>query len=120
MHPDPRSLVTAVRSFVICILLTCVGCSTTGHDFDASSLDQFQTGQTTLRQASVLLGAHPVDIYRQGERGTLARWATRASFVPDAVYFNRELWLAFDARGYFEGVVKSVNVPQASLVDTRY
>lgn len=94
-------------------LAVLTGCSTTGTNFDASSLDLFVPGQTTLMQATALLKAEPTDVYRQMNGAAMARWAYRASYVPDALYFNRELWLAFDANGYFEHVVKSVNVPQA-------
>lgn len=97
-------------------LLALAGCSTTGTSFDASRLDLLVPGSTTLNQASALLGADPVDVYRRGDGSALARWAHRASFVPDAVYFNRELWLQFDHYGQFERVVKSVNVPQSGQV----
>lgn len=76
-------------------------------------MDLLQPGQTTLEQASVLLQASPTDVYRQGDGAAMARWSYRTSFVTDALYFNREVWLAFDVNGYFERIVKSVNVPPA-------
>ncbi len=108
-----------LRVFIGSVLLVLAGCSTTGASFDASSLDLFRPGQTTLAQASALLKADPVDVYHQGDGSVMARWAHRASFVPDAIYFNRELWLAFDRNGHFERIVKSTNVPQAGQVDQR-
>lgn len=89
------------------------GCTTTGHTFDARGLDLFVPGQTTLAQASALLKAEPTHVYRQADGAATARWAHHTSFVPDAIYFNRELWLYFDAHGYFQRVVNSINVPQS-------
>lgn len=102
----------ALRLFFISTVLVLTACGTTGSSFDASSLDLLRPGYTTLAQASVLLRADPVDVYRQRDGSAMARWAHGASFVPDAVYMNRELWLSFDHNGYFERVVKTINVPQ--------
>ena len=109
-----QHVTTMVRLFFVSALLVLTGCSTTGSSFDATSMDMLSPGQTTLTQASVLLKADPINVYRPADGSAMARWAHGASFVPDAVYFNRELWLAFDRNGYFDRVVKSVNVPQAS------
>lgn len=111
-----RSL-SLFRLTVAALLLSLAACSTTGSSFDSSALDLIRPGQTTLAQASALLKADPENVYHQGDGSVLARWAHKASFVPDAVYFNRELWLAFDRNGYFERVVKGVNVPQAGQAD---
>lgn len=104
------------KAVLATVLLVLAGCTTTGSTFNASRLDLMTPGSTTLSEASALLKADPVDVYAQGDGSVLARWAHRASFVPDAVYFNRELWLQFDQYGYFERVVKSVNVPQTGQV----
>lgn len=117
MSFDYRHAATAFWVFIGSVLLALAGCSTTGANFDASSLDLFRPGQTTLSQASALLKSDPVVAYHQGDGSVMARWAHRASFVPDAIYFNRELWLAFDRNGHFERIVKSINVPQAGQVD---
>lgn len=106
----------AFRTFVVALVFILVGCGTTGNNFDASSMDLLVPGQTTLVQASALFKADPTDVYRQANGAAMARWSHRASFVPDAIYFTREVWLSFDENGYFERVVKSVNVPQASQV----
>lgn len=101
------------RALAVGVLATSAACTTSGHAFDATGLDFLVPGQTTLAQASALLKSDPVNVYRQADGAATARWAHHSSFVPDAVYFNREIWLAFDANGYFERMVKSTNVPQA-------
>lgn len=106
-----------LRWAIAVAVLPLAACSTTGSSFDASAIDLIRPGHTTLSQASALLKADPENIYRQGDGAVIARWAHRASFVPDAVYFNRELWLAFDRNGYFERIVKGINVPQAGQAD---
>jgi hypothetical protein len=90
-----------------------VACATTGRSFDSSALELLVPGQTTLAEASALMDSDPVDVYRQLDGATTARWAHKASFVPDAIYFNQELWLAFDAQGHFLRVVETTNIPRA-------
>lgn len=107
-----------MRLFFVGMIVALAGCSTTGSSFDTSSMDLLMPGQTTLSQASALFQSDPVDVYRQADGSAMARWAHRASFVPDAVYFNRELWLAFDHNGYFERIVKTINIPQAGSIET--
>lgn len=107
------SMLLAIRGLTAIVVVTVAGCATTGSTFDASSMDLLVPGQTTLTQASALFKADPTDVYRHASGAATARWSHRASFVPDAVYFNREVWLSFDSNGHFERVVKSVNVPQA-------
>lgn len=102
-----------LRLLMASVVVSLAACSTAGSSFDASAIDLIRPGQTTLAQASALLKADPENIYYQGDGSAIARWAHRASFVPDAVYFNREIWLAFDRNGYFERIVKGINVPQA-------
>lgn len=108
-----QRFMTWLRLAIVAVLLPLAACSTTGSSFDASAIDLIRPGHTTLTQASVLLKADPENVYHQGDGAVMARWAHRASFVPDAVYFNRELWLAFDRNGHFERIVKGINVPQA-------
>lgn len=103
----------AILSGVAAVLLA--GCSSTGNSFDSEDLRFFVPGQTTLEEAKVLLQAEPVNIYRQADGAATVRWAYGASLVNDAVYFNRELWLAFDSYGRFMRIVKSNNVPHAYL-----
>lgn len=96
---------------------TCVlglsACSTTGRNFDSSALSLFVPGQTTLAQASSLLGSDPVNIYGRLDGSATARWGHKASLLTDAIYFNQELWLAFGPDGRFERVVESKNIPRA-------
>lgn len=108
-----RCALNALRMFAAGVVIVLMGCGTTGSNFDASSMDLLVPGQTTLTQASALFKVDPTDVYRQSNGAAMARWSYRASFVPDAVYFTREVWLSFDSNGHFERIVKSVNVPQA-------
>jgi hypothetical protein len=94
-------------------LAALAACGTTGHSFDSSALELIVPGQTTLAQASALLGSEPVDVYRQANGAATARWAEKASLVTDAIYFQQELWLAFGPDGRFERIVKKMNVPSS-------
>lgn len=91
-------------------LAVLAACSTTGQSFDAAGLSKIVPGSTTLTQAEGLLGATPVDIYRQLDGSLTARWAQKSSVLTDAIYLRKELWLKFDSYGHFERVVNSVNV----------
>lgn len=95
----------------VCLMLL-AACSTTGSSFDTSALRLMVPGQTTLAQASELLHSEPENVYRRLDGSATARWAHKASMVTDAVYFNRELWLAFDANGHYLSIVKSINIPR--------
>ncbi|NYT87059.1 hypothetical protein [Pollutimonas harenae] len=95
------------------VLLLAAACSTTGSNFDTSAMSMLVPGVTTLDEASVLMHAEPVNVYRQLSGAATARWAHKATLATDAVYFNRELWLAFDANGRYSHIVKSVNIPRA-------
>lgn len=95
--------------------LTLAGCSTTGNQFDTTDLRFLEPGYTTLQEATALLQGEPANVYRQADGSAIARWAYTASLATDAVYFNRELWLAFDSAGTFQRIVKSTNVPHANL-----
>lgn len=86
-------------------------CSTTGQSFHSLALSRIVPGQTTLDQASTLLGAEPVDTYARNDGSVLARWAYKASMVTDAIYARQELWLEFGPDGRFQRVVRKINVP---------
>ena len=88
-------------------------CTTSGRSFDSSALSVLAPGHTTLEEASALLGADPVNVYRRLDGSATARWAHKASFVPDAVYFSQELWLEFGPDGRYQRVVESNNIPRA-------
>ena len=100
-------------ALVLTLGLLVAACSTTGNQFDDSALRLLVPGQTTLEEASAWFKADPVNVYRNTDGSAIARWAHTASFVPDAVYFNREIWLAFDRYGRYQRVVKSNNIPRA-------
>src|SRR5690606_3171189 len=85
-------------------------CTSTGASFQSSGLDRIVVGRTTMEQASGYLGAHPVDVWRQGDT-TLARWAYKGSVATDAVYFRQEAWLRFGPDGTFQRMENSVNLP---------
>lgn len=96
-----------------CFALLVSACSTTGNNFDTSGMYLLEPGVTTMDQASALMHAEPTNVYRQLSGAATARWAHKATLATDAVYFNRELWLAFDANGRYTHIVKSVNIPRA-------
>jgi hypothetical protein len=104
---------TLLRALAVAVLGASAlsACSTTGDSFHSMGLSRIVPGQTTLAQASDLLGAAPVDTYAQGDGSVLARWAYKMSLVTDAVYARQELWLEFGPGGRFERVVRKVNVP---------
>jgi len=104
-----------------CLLLggtiVLAACSTTGNRFNTADLRFFVPGETTLAEAVQLLQGEPVNIYRQLDGSATARWAHTATLATDAVYFNQELWLAFDSYGRFVRIVKSNNLPHANLYE---
>src|SRR5690554_5313813 len=99
------------------VVVAVAGCSTTGNQFTTSDLRFLVRGETTLNEAIDLLQAQPVNVYRQLDGSATARWAHTATLATDAVYFNQELWLAFDSAGRFVRIVKSNNVPHANLYE---
>src|SRR5690606_5518050 len=105
----------ASRALALSAVAILAACSTTGNRFDTADLRFLVPGETTLAEATELLQGEPVNVYRQLDGSAMARWAHTASLATDAVYFNQELWLAFDASGRFVRIVKSNNVPHANL-----
>ena len=103
------------RMFLLGAALVLAGCSTTGNQFDTTDLRFLVPGETTLVEATELLQAEPVNVYRQLDGSATARWAHTATLATDAVYFNQELWLAFDSWGRFVRIVKSNNIPHTNL-----
>lgn len=103
------------RALVLGSVAMLAACSTTGNRFDTTDLRFLVPGETTLQQATRLLQGEPVNVYRQADGSATARWAHTATLATDAVYFNQELWLAFDSYGRFVRIVKSNNVPHANL-----
>ena len=103
------------------LLLSCTvllaGCSTSGNRFDTADLRFLVPGETTLDEAKVLLQGEPVNVYPRGDGSAMARWSHTATLATDAIYFNQELWLAFDQYGRFVRIINSNNVPHANLYD---
>lgn len=112
------SVVHAFRLFRISMiagLIALAGCSTTGNSFNTTDLRFLVPGETTLAEATALLQGEPVNVYRQLDGSATARWAHTSTLATDAIYFNQELWLAFDPYGRFIRIVKSNNVPHTNL-----
>lgn len=101
------------RALGVALLALVAACTMSGRAFDSAGLRHFVAGETTLAQATRWLQAAPVAVYRDADGSRTARWAIQASYVPDALYFHQELWLAFDRDGHFSHVVNSLNVPPA-------
>lgn len=110
MRAHPFRLVRRVIMMASCAAAL-TACSTTGRTFDSSALALLTPGQTTLEQASELLGSDPITTYRQFNGAETARWAYKVSLATDAAYFRQELWLAFGQDGRFERVVNTINIP---------
>lgn len=104
-----------LRTFVIAGAITLAGCSTTGKQFNTTDLRFLVPGETTLAEATALLQGEPVNVYRQLDGSSTARWSHTSTLATDAIYFNQELWLAFDSYGRFVRIVKSNNVPHTNL-----
>ncbi|NYT65047.1 hypothetical protein H0A58_03585 [Alcaligenaceae bacterium] len=96
------------------VLSLVAACTSTGNSFNASGLSQFVQGQTTLDEAVVLLGADPVNTYRQLDGSATSIWSHKNSVMTDAIYINQELWLAFGPDGRFQRVVKRHNLAPMS------
>lgn len=111
--PQASRLLRSVMAVAVAAILA--ACSTTGKPFDTTDLRFLVPGETTLQEAQQLLQGDPVNIYRQNDGSAIARWAHTSTVLTDAIYVNRELWLAFDAYGRFERIVKSYNVGHANL-----
>ncbi len=97
-------------------LLLAAGCSGSAIPLSGGSLGALQPGVTTLAQISESLGADPVAVYREAEGPFMARWASGASLVTDALYWRQELWIAFDADGRYRRVVNTVNISRPGEV----
>ncbi len=110
-----RRMFQVARTLLLGSVLVLAACSTTGNNFDTTDLRFLVPGETTLQEATLLLQGEPVNVYRQLDGAATARWAHTATLATDAVYFNQELWLAFDSQGRFQRIIKSNNVPQANL-----
>src|SRR3546814_1111178 len=93
-------------------LLGLAACSTTGNNFDSSAIPLLVHGRTNMTEASQLLRADPVNVYRQQDGSAMAIWSHKLTLATDAVYFNQALWLAFGPDGSFRNIVKSVNIPR--------
>jgi len=103
--------VRAARTLVLAgILASTAACTTTGRAFDTSEMHRIIPGTTTLEEASAVLKSDPEIVYRQLDGTATARWSSKNSVLPDALYFRRELSLRFDSEGRYERIVDRINV----------
>lgn len=91
--------------------LITVACTSTGNSFNTMARNQLVVGETTMQQAVDILGADPVNTYRQLDGSATSIWSSKNSVMTDAIYLNQELWLAFGPDGRFVRVVKTHNLP---------
>lgn len=112
-HLIPATHIRWPHAVLVGAAIVLAGCSTTGNRFDTTGLGALVPGETTFAEASELLHGAPVNIYRQLDGSATARWAHTSTVLTDAIYFNQELWLAFDPHGRYLRVVRSNNVPAA-------
>ncbi|MBP6020021.1 MAG: hypothetical protein KA735_11055 [Burkholderiaceae bacterium] len=66
-----------------------------------------------MDEAIAVLGADPVNTYRQLDGSATSIWSHKNSMLTDAIYLNQELWLAFGSDGRFQRVLKKHNLPVA-------
>ena len=82
---------------VVCSTLLLTACHSTGNKYHTADLAQLELGVATFTDAATLLQANPVNRYYRPDGSYIARWAYTRSVVPDAIYFDKEIWLEFDA-----------------------
>lgn len=107
---------TGLKVLVLAVLmpLTITACTSTGNSFNTQARNQLVVGVTTMEQAVQILGADPVNTYRQLDGSATSIWARKNSMLTDAIYLNQELWLAFGPDGRFVRVVKTHNLPTSA------
>lgn len=89
-------------------------CTSTGNSFNTTASSQLVVGETTMADAVRILGAEPVNTYRQLDGSATSIWSQKKSVLTDAIYLNQELWLAFGTDGRFQRIVKKHNLPVAA------
>ncbi len=104
-----RKLQVLVVTSVVSLMVA--GCTSTGNAFNTMAVHQLVPGETTMADAVRILGADPVNTYRQYDGSATSIWARKNSMLTDAIYLNQELWLAFGPDGRFQRVVKKHNLP---------
>ena len=109
---QPSSL--KVFALSVLVALVTVACTSTGNSFNTQARNQLVVGETTLQQAVDILGADPVNTYRQLDGSATSIWSSKSSVMTDAIYLNQELWLAFGPDGRFVRVLKTHNLPQGT------
>lgn len=109
---QPSSL--KVFALSVFVALVTVACTSTGNSFNTQARNQLVVGETTLLQAVDILGADPVNTYRQLDGSATSIWSSKSSVMTDAIYLNQELWLAFGPDGRFVRVLKTHNLPQGT------
>ena len=93
------------------VAATLGGCVTSGQPFDGGRVAEMQPGRSSFSDALLVLGAPPVEIYRERFGQYTARWSSKRSMVNDGVYLRQSLTLAFGADDKLIRLVDSVHVP---------
>jgi len=88
-----------------------VGCASSGTNFKAVNLPQFETGSTTTAEATAILGAPPVQTIMLPDGGTnmVWRYITSSGFTGETTI--KEASLVFNSQGRFVRVFQLVNIP---------
>lgn len=87
------------------------GCASSGTNFEAVNLPQFEPGSTTTAEATALLGAPPVQTIMLADGGTnmVWRYITSSGFTGETTI--KEASLVFNSQGRFVRVFQLVNIP---------
>lgn len=86
-------------------VLIITACAQTGYSYSTSQFSSIKAGESTLDDVNEILGAHPTNVYRALDGSFTAMYSHKATLLTDAIYFNRELLLAFDNEGKFKNIV---------------
>lgn len=97
------------RTFKIIVycsaVLAVTACVQTGYNYNTALFSQIKAGESTLDDVNRILGAHPTNVYRALDGSFTAMYSHKSSILADAIYFNKELLLAFDNEGKYKNVV---------------
>lgn len=99
----PKSLVIAVVAAMLS------ACGTSGNNFSAGSLADFVPGETTLAQASALLGSYPEQTYATTEGAVTALWSFQATGL-DHLLYRKSALVQFGPDGTFRRIVDTTGV----------
>lgn len=105
-----KPLRRAIKLIIICsAVLTVTACVQTGYSYSTAQFSSIKVGESTLDDVNRILGAHPTNVYRALDGSFTAMYSHKSSVLADAIYFNKELLLAFDNHGKFKHVIGGDN-----------